>query len=172
MSLGDRARKFSTSVPPATVAISATHWGADENPPPATVARVATVAATSSSTSATPTRGQGGHLHPRLARLIQAYAARLLFSDAEHGEAVDSALNADDAPAVWAFYEAQDRLQDDRITCPMCAMLAGIRCRANGFSPDPDGTLPRRCPEYRSAEGDPDPRPASIRWPHIRSMME
>lgn len=175
MSLGDRARRFSNSAPPANPANSA-------NPAPLpsgravesqrSLATIATLAASSDLASAASTRGRDGNLHPRLARLVQAYAARHLWSDGEHAEAVESALHADDGAAVWRFYGAQCPDQDDRVTCPLCSMLVGIRCRGKELAVDPDGLLPRRCPAYRPIAGDPDTRPGSDRWPNIRPMME
>lgn len=173
MSLGDRARRFSTSAPPANPANSA-----NPAPPPTrsaaasqrSLATIATLAAPTALVSAGTTRGRDGNLHPRLARLVQAYAAQHLWSDAEHAEAVEAALHAEDPVAVWAFYEAPGRDQDDRVTCPTCLMLVGIRCRGNGLAVDPDGHLPRRCPEYRPIAGDPDDRPGHTRWPNIPTM--
>lgn len=170
MKLGQFARKYATSRPTdaAIPAIPAIDRGRQAG----TLAEIATIAGLADRETRSPgisgrvsTLGRDGWLHPRLARLIQAFAARHLFTDGEHEEAVRVAETAADPATCWRFYEDADRDRDDRISCRLCARLAGARCGAKGFAPVLD--IPRRCGVYEPLQGDPDRRDGADRWPGL-----
>lgn len=65
-------------------------------------------------------------------------------------------------------------LDDDRITCPQCANLAGRNCLAarHGRIPairgyEPNRELLRRCEGYEPGSSDPDKRSGLERWPQL-----